>query len=876
MNRLRKWLTPPAAALLGMATVMSVQAASRPGEERPASITRQRSNFNADWRFQIGDAPGAKEAGYDDRAWQPVGLPHSFGIPYFQASQFYTGYGWYRKRLTVPAAWRGRRIALEFEGAFQDAEIFVNGTPVGRHRGGYTGFSFDITSAVRTGENSIAVRVNNLWDPTLAPRAGEHVFQGGIYRDVWLVTTDPVHVAWYGTRVTTPALSERSGTVAIDTEVRNDGGKAVTVSLRTDIHDQTGKIVATMNDRGRRLEAGALATLSQSSGPIMAPALWSPETPVLYKAVTTVLANGRPVDRYETPFGFRWFEWTADRGFFLNGKHRYLKGANVHQDQAGWGDAVSNRAMERDVQMMKDAGFDFIRGSHYPHDPHFAEATDQIGMLFWSEASFWGIGGFGPDGSWMSSAYPVDPRYKAGFEESVKQQLGEMIRISRNHPSVIAWSMSNEPFFSAGEVMPEVRYFLKDLVALSHKLDPTRPAAIGGAQRGEIDKLGDVAGYNGDGAALFPNPGIPNMVSEYGSTMLDRPGEFDPGWGDLPRTPGAAEGEGDYPWRLGWRSGEAVWAGFDHGSIVGRKFGSMGVVDYARLPKRSYYWYRQAYRGVAPPQWPVQGEPAALRLTSNSAVIERADGTDDVHVVVTVLDAQGRALSNSPPVTLSIESGAGELPTGRTIRFAPDSDIPIRDGQAAITMRSWQSGKSILRARSPGLKDAILTIETIGGPAFVPGVTPIAPDRPYTEAKRTDAEFMFAPDASFGKDNPTGASSSGQGHSSRLVNDGDPGTSWMAAKGDDAPWVSISPEKILQFRKLEITFPQPGNYRFVAEVEDQNGQWVVVADQSATTETAQKRIIDVKRVVGSRLRMKIMAPAGAAAGVADIRIIGAM
>ncbi|SNT02757.1 glycoside hydrolase family 2 protein [Sphingopyxis indica] len=875
MNQLVKWLTVPAAAMLGIAAIMPAQAGARAGEERAATIARERRNFNADWLFHLGDAPGAQQAAYDDGAWQPVGLPHSFGIPYFQASQFYTGYGWYRKRLTVPEAWRGRRIALEFEGAFQDAEIFVNGSPVGRHRGGYTGFSIDISAAAKVGENVIAVRVNNLWEPALAPRAGEHVFQGGLYRDVWLVTTDQVHVPWYGTRATTPELSERSGRVALETEVRNVSTKAVSVSLRTEIRDPAGKIVAVMDGGARRLGAGGLATISQLSNPIVSPSLWSPETPVLYRAVTTVMANGRAVDRYETPFGFRWFEWTADRGFFLNGKHRYFKGANVHQDQAGWGDAVSNRAMERDVQMMKDAGFDFIRGSHYPHDPHFVEATDRIGMLFWSETPFWGIGGFGPDGSWMSSAYPVDPAHRAGFEESVKQQLTEMIRIARNHPSVIVWSMSNEPFFSAGEVMPEVRRFLKELVELSHRLDPTRPAAIGGAQRGEIDKLGDIAGYNGDGAALFPDPGIPNVVSEHGSPMFDRPGPYKAPWGDLVNTPGAEKGV-DYSWRLPWRSGEAVWAGFDHGSIVGRRFGSMGIVDYARLPKRSYYWFRNAYRGVAPPEWPKPGKPAGLRLTSSSAAIERADGTDDVHLVVTVVDAEGRALSNSPPVTLSIESGPGELPTGRTIRFAPDSDIPIRDGQAAIAMRSWQSGKTVLRARSPGLKDAVLVIETTSGPAFVPGVTALAPDRPYTEAKRTDAEFLYFPDAVFGKDNPTGASSSAHGHSSRLVNDGDPGTWWIAKSDDDAPWVSISPEKILQFRRLEITFPQPGNYRFVAEVEGQNGNWAVVADQSATADTAQTRNIDVKRVVGSRLRVRIVAPAGAPAGVAEIRIIGAM
>jgi hypothetical protein len=145
---------------------------------------------------------------------------------------------------------------------------------------------------------------------------------------------------------------------------------------------------------------------------------------------------------------------------------------------------------------------------------------------------------------------------------------------------------------------------LKDLVALSHELDPTRPAAIGGAQRGEIDKLGDVAGYNGDGATLFLNPGIPSVVSEYGSTVSDRPGRYEPGWGDLQTE------------QFKWRSGQALWCAFDHGSIAGH-FGSMGMVDYFRLPKRQWYWYRNEYRHIPPPCVAGSGTPARLQLTAD-------------------------------------------------------------------------------------------------------------------------------------------------------------------------------------------------------------------------------------------------------------------
>ncbi len=160
-------------------------------------------------------------------------------------------------------------------------------------------------------------------------------------------------------------------------------------------------------------------------------------------------------------------------------------------------------------------------------------------MLFWAENAFWGIGGHKGDGYWNASAYPVNESDRAEFENSVKAQLKELIRIHRNHPSIIVWSMSNEPFFTAPETIDPMRKLLEETVKLSKQLDPTRPAAVGGAQRplGEkrIDKLGDIAGYNGDGSYIpeFQQPGMPTVVSEYGSTTADRPGEYDPGWGDL-------------------------------------------------------------------------------------------------------------------------------------------------------------------------------------------------------------------------------------------------------------------------------------------------------------------------------------------------------
>jgi hypothetical protein len=825
-------------------------------------VARQRQSFNADWRFHLGDMAGAEKPDFDDRDWQAVGLPHSFSTPYFQAPEVYVGYGWYRKDLVLPAMPMSRRWTLEFEAAFQTAEVYVNGRKVGSHRGGYTGFPVDITRALHPGHNLIAVRVDNIWDPTLAPRAGEHIFSGGIYRDVWLVVTDDVHVPWTGTTVTTPGLAGRAGAVRVATEVRNDGGKPVKVRVRTRIADASGATVAVLPDSSVKVPAGQTLDVAQQSPRLQNLNLWTPETPTLYRAVTTLDVAGRHRDRFVTEFGFRTIEWTADKGFFLNGEHRYFRGANVHQDQAGWGDAVTNAAIDRDVQLMKDAGFDFIRGSHYPHDPHFAEATDRTGLMFVPEAPFWGTAGM--TSKWSQSAYPPEREHQAAFEESVKQQLAELIRINRNHPSIVAWGMDNEVFFTAQETMPQVRKLLADEVALSHKLDPTRPAAVDGAQRGEIDHIGDIAGYNGDGAVLFPNPGIANFVAEYSSTISDRPGEYGPSWGDIERTPGAKAGE-PATWRFPWRSGEVIWAGFDHGSIAGR-FGAMGLVDYARLPKRGWYWYRNAYRGIAPPAWPQPGNPAALRVTSSSPVIHHADGTDDVQLVVTVVDADGKPISNSPPVRLALEAGPGELPTGRSIEFAPNGEIAIRDGQAAIAMRSWQRGVTKIRATSPGLADGVLTVETVDGPRFVEGVTPVAADRPYVARK-----VEVGPEQAFGLKNPTQSSSSAAGHASSLANDGDAATWWAPAPHDGKPWIVVDPERIVNYTRLSVKFVPGGRCDVRAETQDTGGVWQPLAEAPATADTLD---LATHAITGRQLRLHLTAPAGGTCRIADIGIKG--
>jgi hypothetical protein len=786
----------------------------------PSSLTastsvRQRTLIDSGWLYMEGDHPGAEARTFDDRSWQSIGLPHSFGLPYFGASNFYVGYGWYRRHLHIGQKQTHRISFLEFEAAFQDAEVFVNGRLVGRHQGGYTGFSLDVTQALAEGDNVIAMQLNNKWNAQLNPRAGEHNFNGGIYRNVYLVTTADLHVDWYGTYVTTPGLSAAGSPVHIATDIRNDSASQRSFTLRTDILDGAGHQVSSVQST-ESIGPGATLTIQQQTPFIARPALWSPAHPAMYTAVSHVLEDSHETDSYTTPFGFRWTSWTAEQGFFLNGEHFYFHGADVHQDHAGWGDGVTNAGIARDVRLVKDAGMDFIRGSHYPHSPVFADECDRQGILFWAENSFWGTGGAKQEGNWTASAYPPNEQDQSLFEESVERSLAEMVRINRNHPSIIAWSMGNEVFFSDSDLLPKIRIFLKTLVDETHRLDPTRPAAIGGVQRGDIDKIGDVAGYNGDGAKLFLDPGVPNAVTEYGSTESDRPGEYAPGFGDL-------EGQPEFA----WRGGQAIWCAFDHGSIFAN-LGRTGMIDYFRLPKRTWYWYRNAYRGISPPEWPQPGDAVALRLEADKPATIRADGSDDVQLIVTVRGADGSALSNSPPVKLEIVSGPGEFPTGRTIEFATNSDIAIRDGEAAIEMRSYQSGMIVVRASSVGLKPAELKIRATGGPDYVAGVTPLTPERAYVQRREQPVASDSVVDLSLNR--PTDSSSNMPGHSSRFANDGDAKSFWQPASSSASFW-QVDLEGRCSVSDVKLVFTDSKGALYSLQLSEDGVHWKTIRDR---------------------------------------------
>jgi hypothetical protein len=300
----------------------------------------------------------------------------------------------------------------------------------------------------------------------------------------------------------------------------------------------------------------------------------------------------------------------------------------------------------------------------------------------------------------------------------------------------------------------------------------------------------------------------------------------------------------------------------------------MGLVDYFRLPKRQWYWYRNEYLKIPPPAWPGNGVPAALKLTADKTTLASVDGTDDAQIIVTVVDKDGKAINHCPPVTLTIESGPGEFPTGPSITFAPDSDITIRDGQAAMAFRSYHAGKSVIRASSPGLQSATIEITSQGGPKFIPGQTPPVKPRPYV---RFTGNAMRGTPLILGRENPTRTSSEAPGHSGRLANDGNPATFWQAAEDDKNPWLRVDLEKIVSVNRTKLMFPTDGNWRYRIELsEDGESNWKLVADQSQNSSLAKDRTnLADSPPRGRFLRVTITgAPSGKAAALAEVEVVG--
>lgn len=419
--------------------------------------------FDYDWKFNLGDVPKAGAKDYDDKNWRSLNLPHDWSIegkinPKNPASGdggfLPTGIGWYRKTFFIPSIWKGKRISIYFEGVYMNSEVFINGKSLGIHPYGYTAFTYDLTPYLDLEkDNLIAVRVDNSKQKNCRWYSGS-----GIYRHVWMVVTDPVHVANWGTFITTSGVSAVKATVQVKTLLKNEADIAQNLVLRTDITGENSKIAGT----GRvkvSLVANSEKEITQNIT-VLKPLLWTPETPHLYQARLQVIKNNYIVDYTKTDFGIRSIKFTAGEGFQLNEKTVKINGGCVHHDNGCLGAAAFDRAEERRVEILKAAGFNAIRTSHNPPSESFLAACDKLGMMVIDEAF---------DG-WRTAKNEYD--YSIYFNDWWQRDLESMVLRDRNHPSIIMWSIGNEII---ERKKPEAVETAKMLANCIHRLDPARP-----------------------------------------------------------------------------------------------------------------------------------------------------------------------------------------------------------------------------------------------------------------------------------------------------------------------------------------------------------------------------------------------------------------
>ncbi len=430
---------------------------------------------------------------FDDSQWRLLNLPHDWGIegPFKQeypgetAKLPWWGVGWYRKHLTVPSSDQGRRIFLDVDGAMAYATVWLNGHYMGGWPYGYASWRVDLTPGIQFGgDNVIAIRLDN------PPNSSRWYPGGGIYRNVWLVKTAPVHVAQWGTYVTTPQIGPDSATVKVRVTVDNDSDAECAVNLKNEIFElaadgSRGRPVAVFPASEVKIPAHQSMQTELTGAAIEHPLLWSIEKPARYVVVTSVEQDGKEVDGYQTPFGVRTIEFTADNGFLLNGHRVPINGVCDHHDLGALGAAINVSALRRQIEILKEMGCNAIRTSHNPPAPELLDLCDSMGMVVMDE-SF---------DCWKRQKKSKD--YHLLFGDWHEKDWRAELRRDRNHPSIILWSIGNE---ISEQGSPAGHLIAAELTRIAHEEDPTRPttAACNDQRAGYngFEKTVDVFGYN--------------------------------------------------------------------------------------------------------------------------------------------------------------------------------------------------------------------------------------------------------------------------------------------------------------------------------------------------------------------------------------------
>lgn len=416
-------------------------------------------SFNDHWRFYLGESSGAEAAAYNDSSWEDVTLPHDYSIdqgfstaaPAEQESGYVLGgTGWYRKTFTLSEDVEGKSVSVDFDGVYMNATVYLNGKELGTHPYGYTPFSFVLPAeSLNYGgvENVLAVKVEHK-QPSSRWYSGS-----GIYRDVKLTITDPVHVAYYGTTVTTPDIEEGVGTVHVAAAVKNDGEEAAAVSVKQTVYELDGTEAVAEGEKtaAQTVEAGQETDIV-GTAVVEEPKLWTPDDPNMYTVRTEVYVDDVLTDTYETDFGFRWTEFTLDNGFFLNGKNMKLRGVSMHHDQGGLGSEAWYRSIERQVDILKQMGVNAIRVTHNPAAQVLIDICNRKGVMLVEEAfDCWLSGKAGNTedyGKWFDEPIEEGNQIVDGTagEKWAEFDLKAMVKRGRNAPSIIMWSLGNEIF----------------------------------------------------------------------------------------------------------------------------------------------------------------------------------------------------------------------------------------------------------------------------------------------------------------------------------------------------------------------------------------------------------------------------------------------
>ena len=533
----------------------------------PQSGARVRLNFNVGWKYYLGAPAGSpQDSGYDDSSWESVSIPHTLKLTslHLDGSKddgyqktFHRLVGWYRKHFRVNAG-SDSKIFLEFEGSHQVTDVWINGKLAGRHMiSGYTPFHFDITGMVdRNADNVVAVRVDNTRNPDVPPDGGrfDYILFGGLYRDVYLVTTDTLHVTfpwedtYAGVFVTTPTVTPEDATVSVRTTVRNERNTKTRATVVTRILDQDRKVVVKMSQT-RDIPAGGDVTFLETNGITEDVHLWSFDNPYLYTAHTTVLAGDATVDTLETSFGIRKLELVVGKGFLLNGKEFKLIGSNRHQQYPYIGNAVPDSLHWKDALAFKQAGFRIVRLAHYPHDNAFLDACDRLGMLVYEEPPTWIEFG---NQTWMNN-----------LEEAFRR----MIRNHRNHPSVLFWGAG------INHLGPVER-----LQFAAKEEDPTRLTASNGTAW---------TSPQGSGVADIHTPMISRSINQTEDFIF---GIEHGGANNVEALQTIISRAYSMPGLIGLAS----WTAHDSNTFFNARDGlaRWGVWDSFRTPRETFYWYK--------------------------------------------------------------------------------------------------------------------------------------------------------------------------------------------------------------------------------------------------------------------------------------------